>query len=444
MQIKLSDHFTYGKLLRFVLPCVVMMVVTSLYTVIDGFFVSNFAGKTAFAAVNLIWPFLQLVSAAGFMFGSGGSALVAFMLGQGKEKKADETFTMLMMVLAVLGAAVSAAGFVFMPQIAVFLGAGEHLVDDCVLYGRILICANPLFMMQNAYQSFLVTAERPRLGLGISIMAGVINAALDFLLVAVFPLGIWGAGLATAFSQIMGGLVPTIYFMSRKNKSRLHFVRTKLDMRDLVRSCANGSSEMMTNLSGAVVSLLYNYQLLYLAAENGVAAYGAIMYVGFMFTAFHFGYAIGCNPIVGYNYGANNTGELQNVLKKSLTLTCLVGVAMTMLAETMAGVIASVYVGYDQVLREMTAWGMRIFGLSFLLNGFNIFASAFFTGLNNGAVSALISFLRTLVIQVAAVLILPVYLGINGVWLAVVAAEGCTLLVTAVLFAANRKKYQYY
>ena len=332
MEIKLSDHFTYRRLIQFVMPCVVMMVVTSLYTVIDGFFVSNYAGKMAFAAVNLIWPFLQLISAAGFMFGSGGSALTAFVLGTGDEKKANEIFTMLMMVLGVIGVVISAVGFVFMPQIAVILGADEYLIDDCVLYGRILICANPLFMMQNAYQSFLVTAERPRFGLGIAIMAGLINGLLDFFLVAVFPLGVWGAGLATALSQIAGGLLPTIYFM-RKNKSRLRFVKTRMDFPALWKACGNGSSEMMTNLSGAVVSLLYNYQLLRLAAEDGVAAYGAIMYVSFVFTAFHFGYAIGCNPIVGYHYGAGNEAELKSVLRKSLFLTGTVGLGMTAAAE---------------------------------------------------------------------------------------------------------------
>lgn len=443
MEIKLSDHFTYRRLIRFVMPCVIMMVVTSLYTVIDGFFVSNYAGKMAFAAVNLIWPFLQLISAAGFMFGSGGSALTAFVLGTGDEKKANEIFTMLMMVLAVIGVVISVVGFVFMRQIAVILGADEYLIDDCVLYGRILICANPLFMMQNAYQSFLVTAERPRFGLGIAIMAGLINGILDFLLVAVFPLGVWGAGLATALSQIAGGLIPTIYFM-RKNKSRLRFVKTKLDFPALWKACGNGSSEMMTNLSGAVVSLLYNYQLLRLAAEDGVAAYGAIMYVSFVFTAFHFGYAIGCNPIVGYHYGAENEAELKSVLRKSLFLTGAVGLGMTAAAEFLAGPISFVYVGYDPVLCEMTIRGMKLFGFSFFISGFNIFASAFFTGLNNGMVSAMISMLRTLVFQVAAVLLLPLWMELDGIWLSVVAAEAVTLVITAAFFVGNRKKYHYF
>lgn len=443
MQIKLSDHFTYGRLMRFVFPSIIMMVVTSLYTVIDGFFVSNFAGKQAFAAVNIIWPFLQLVGAAGFMFGSGGSALVAYTLGTGDEKKANQIFTMLMAVLAIVGAVISVAGFVFMPEIASMLGADQVLMEDCVLYGRILICSNTLFMMQCAYQSFLVTAEKPRLGLWLSVLAGLTNAVLDFMLVYVFPLGIWGAGMATAVSQVVGGLAPTIYFM-RKNSSCLRFVKTRLDFRALFKACLNGSSEMMTNLSGAVVSLLYNLQLLKLAGQNGVAAYGAIMYVSFVFTAFHFGYAIGGNPVVGYHYGAGNEKELKSLLRKSLVLTGAAGFFMMLMAEVLAGPISRIYVGYDAELCAMTIRGMKIYGLSFLLNGFNIFASAFFTGLNNGMVSALISFLRTLVIQVAAVLILPLYLGLDGIWLSIVAAEGVTLGVTVILFVANRKTYHYY
>lgn len=443
MQIKLSDHFTYGRLLRFVFPSIIMMVVTSLYTVIDGFFVSNFAGKQAFAAVNIIWPFLQLVGAAGFMFGSGGSALVAYTLGTGDQKKANQIFTMLMAVLAVVGAAISVAGFVFMPQIAVALGADDRLLADCVLYGRILICSNTFFMMQCAYQSFLVTAEKPRLGLGLSILAGVTNGVLDFMLVYVFPLGIWGAGVATAISQIVGGLAPTVYFM-RKNSSSLRFTKFFMDFGALAKSCLNGSSEMMTNLSGAVVSLLYNLQLLKIAGENGVAAYGAIMYVSFVFTAFHFGYAIGGNPVVGYHYGAGNQDELKSLLRKSLILTGGAGLLMAAMAILLAEPISRIYVGYDAGLCQMTIRGMKIYGISFLLIGFNIFASAFFTGLNNGLVSALISFLRTLVIQVAAVLILPVYLGLDGIWLSIVAAEGVTLVVTVILFVANRKRYHYY
>ncbi len=440
--IGLANHFTYKKLIRFVLPCVIMMVITSLYTIVDGFFVSNFVGKNAFAALNLIWPFLMLLGGVSFMIGSGGSALIAYTLGEGNEDKANRIFTMLVYVLVVTGIILSAIGFVFMRPIAKFLGASEHMIDDCVLYGRILLCSNTFLILQNAYQSFLVTAEKPHLGLALSIIAGVTNMVLDFLLVYVYSWGIWGAALATAFSQFLGGIIPSIYF-SRKNSSRLKFVKTSLDLKALASACGNGSSEMMTNLSSSIVSLLYNYQLLALAAENGVAAYGAIMYIAFTFSALFFGYAIGSTPIFGFHCGAGNSDELKSLLKKSLRLTLFVGIAMTTLSALLAPVMGQIFVGYDRELYEMTVHGLRIYALTFLLSGFNIFASAFFTGLNNGKVSALISFLRTLVFQVISIFALPAMLGLTGVWLASVVAEGVTLIVSAVLIVVNRHKYHY-
>lgn len=440
--IGLANHFTYKKLIRFVLPCVIMMVITSLYTIVDGFFVSNFVGKNAFAALNLIWPFLMLLGGVSFMIGSGGSALIAYTLGEGNEDKANRIFTMLVYVLVVTGIILSAIGFVFMRPIAKFLGASEHMIDDCVLYGRILLCSNTFLILQNAYQSFLVTAEKPHLGLALSIIAGVTNMILDFLLVYVYSWGIWGAALATAFSQFLGGIIPSIYF-SRKNSSRLKFVKTSLDLKALASACGNGSSEMMTNLSSSIVSLLYNYQLLALAAENGVAAYGAIMYIAFTFSALFFGYAIGSTPIFGFHCGAGNSDELKSLLKKSLRLTLFVGIAMTTLSALLAPVMGQIFVGYDRELYEMTVHGLRIYAFTFLLSGFNIFASAFFTGLNNGKVSALISFLRTLVFQVISIFALPAMLGLTGVWLASVVAEGVTLIVSAVLIVVNRHKYHY-
>ena len=443
MKISLSEHFTYKKLLRFVLPSVSMMIVTSLYTIVDGFFVSNFVGKNPFAALNLIWPFLTLIGMAGFMIGSGGSALVAFTLGEKKDKKANEIFTMLIIILSIFGVIISAAGFIFMRPISYLLGANEALIDYCVLYGRILISANTFFMLQNAFQSFLITAEKPKLGLAISIAAGFTNVILDFVLVYIFRLGIWGAASATALSQFIGGMIPLIYFL-RKNSSRLRLVKCRLEFKMILKACTNGSSEMMTNLSSSIIGLMYNYQLLKIAGENGVAAYGAIMYVSFIFMSLFFGYSMGVTPIVGYHYGAENCDELKNLLKKSLILTAVTGTAMTLLGYFTAWPLAKIYVGYDDVLYNMTAYGMKIFTFSFILSGFNIFASAFFTGLNNGKVSAAISFLRTLVIQVISILALPILFGLNGIWAATIAAEGITIIVTTILFIANRKKYKYF
>lgn len=442
MSISLSDHFGYRRLLRFVLPTVIMMIVTSVYSIVDGFFVSNIVGKNAFAAVNLMMPVLMALGSFGFMIGTGGSALIAKTLGEGDEKKANEYFTMLIGVIAVVGIVLSAIGFLFMRPIAAALGANAAMIDDCVLYGRTLIIGNTFFMLQNSFQSFLVTAEKPTLGLVISVIAGLTNIVLDFLFIYVFRMGIFGAALGTIISQTAGGLVPLLYF-SRKNTSLLRLVKAKPDFRALGQACLNGSSEMLTNLSASLVGMLYNFQLIRIAAENGVAAYGVIMYVNFVFMGFFFGYAIGSAPIIGYHYGAQNTSELKNLFRKSMVITSMAAIMMTVLGVALAAPLARLFVGYDAELLAMTASGMRLYSLSFLLCGFNIFGSAFFTALNDGPVSALISFLRTLVIQVAAILILPMVLGIHGIWLAIAVAEGLTLLVTVFLFIKYRKKYQY-
>lgn len=442
MRIQLSDHFTYRRLLRFVVPTIVMMIVTSIYGVVDGLFVSNVVGKNAFAAVNLVMPFLMALAAFGFMIGTGGSAMVAKTLGEGERDRANRAFSMLIGVTAVVGTVLSAVGFLFMRQIAQWLGAGEQLLPDCVRYGRTVLFAGPFFMLQNAFQSFFVTAEKPKLGLAVSVVAGVCNILLDFLLVYVFSLGVFGAALATAISQGVGAGAAVVYFL-RRNDSLLRLVPAKLDLRVMRQACLNGSSEMMTNLSLSLVGMLYNFQLMRYAAENGVAAYGVIMYVNMIFLGFFFGYAIGCSPVVGYHYGAGNTGELKNVFHKSLVLTGFAGVAMTTAALLLAKPLAAVFVGYDRQLMAMTVHGLRLYSLSFLLCGFNVFGSAFFTALSNGPLSALLSFLRTLVFESSAVLLLPGLLGMDGIWLAVVAAESGTLAVTILLFRRNRKRYHY-
>jgi len=441
-QIKLADHFTYKKLLRFTFPCIIMMIVTSIYSIVDGFFVSNFVGKNAFAAVNLVMPVLMGLSAVGFMIGTGGSALIAKTLGEGRREKANEIFTMLIAFLVVVGAVFTILGFAFMPQIVRFLGASDAIYQDCLLYGRILILVDIFFMMQNSYQSFAVAAEKPHMGLTITIISGVMNIVLDVLFVYVFPFGVAGAAAATAISQVAGAVIPTIYFM-RKNDSLLQFGKLKADWKALRRACANGSSEMLSNLSMSLVGILYNFQLMKFAAEDGIAAYGVIMYVNFVFMAFFIGYNIGTGPVVGYHYGAQNHRELKSLLRKSLVITLAAAVIMTVIAEVSALPLSKIFVGYDETLCQMTVIGFRLYSLSFLVCGFNIFGSAFFTGLNNGIVSAIISFLRTLVVEVIAILVLPVFWGLNGVWLAIVAAEGATLIITAYFLLKNRKKYQY-
>lgn len=442
MKIKLSDHFTYKKLIRFVLPSVIMMIFTSIYGVVDGLFVSNFVGKTAFAAINLIMPFLMGLSALGFMIGTGGSAIIAKTLGEGKRELANEYFSMLVYVTIIVGIIIAVFGCLFIRPVTALLGASGSLANNCVLYGRILFLSLTPFMLQNVFQSFFVTAEKPKLGLYVTIAAGLANMVLDFLFIVVFKWGLAGAAVATAASEYMGGLLPVFYFL-RRNKSLLQLGRTNFNKGILLKTCTNGSSELMTNLSMSVVNALYNFQLIRFAGEDGVAAYGTIMYVNFIFISIFLGYSIGSAPITGYHYGAGNHKELKSLLKKSLFLVTVWGLLLSLAAQLLASPLADIFVGYDKSLFDMTRHGFRLYGLSFLICGFNIFASSFFTALSNGAVSAAISFLRTLVFQITVVLVLPLLLGIDGVWLAVTAAEGMTLIVTATFFIRKRKQYHY-
>lgn len=442
MEIRLSDHFTYSKLLKFVFPTIIMMIITSIYSIVDGFFVSNFVGKNAFAAVNLIMPALTGLVAFGFMIGTGGSALIGKTLGEGHQKRANQYFTMLIYVTIVVGIILSILGFIFIRPISQMLGATSSIIEECVIYGRTILFATTFYMLQSCFQSFLVTAEKPKMGLIISLTSGVMNMVLDFLFVYVFQMGIFGAALATALSQCVGGIIPLIYFF-KENTSLLHFVKTKFDFQALKKACFNGSSEMLTNLSASLVGILYNYQLIRIAAENGVVAYGVIMYVNFVFMSLFFGYQIGVSPIVSYHYGAQNTQELKNIFHKSIILIIITSLLMTITSYILSLPLSQLYVGYDIELIKMTTTGMKIYAFSFLICGFNIFGSAFFTALNNGLISAIISILRTLVFQVLAILILPYLWGLNGVWFAIVVAEGLTFIVTVLFLFFNRKKYQY-
>ncbi|MCI8886445.1 MAG: MATE family efflux transporter [Dorea sp.] len=442
MRIQLSEHFTYKKLIQFVLPSIIMMIFTSIYGVIDGLFVSNFVGKTAFAAVNLIMPLLMGLSALGFMIGTGGSAIVSKALGEGKRELANQYFSMLVYVSVIGGIILAVTGMFLLRPIAIMLGASGELAKLCVLYGRILLVSLTAFLLQNVFQSFFVTAEKPQLGLKITIAAGLTNIVLDYLFIAIFHWGITGAAAATAISEMIGGIFPVFYFV-RRNDSLLRLVKPRLDIRALGRACSNGSSELMTNLSLSVVNSLYNLQLISIAGENGVAAYGTIMYVNFIFIAIFLGYSIGSAPIIGYHFGAGNHSELKNLLQMSLSMVGICGVVLMLLAESLAAPLADLFVGYDAALADITCHGFRLYAVSFLITGFNIFGSAFFTALSNGIVSAAISFLRTLVFQVAVVLTLPILLGIDGIWLAVAVAEALTLIITVYFLVNCRKQYRY-
>lgn len=443
MRIQLSDHFTYSKLIRFTLPSIGMMIFTSIYSIVDGFFVSNFVGKTSFAAVNFIFPFLMVLGALGSMIGTGGSALIAKTLGEGKKEKANELFSMFTIIATLVSAVVAIAAFIFIRPIAVLLGAEAQMLDDCVHYGRILLISMPAMLLQFQFQSFFITAEKPQLGLAVTVIAGVTNMVLDALLVAVIPLGLTGAAIATAMSQLVGGLVPIIYFI-RPNSSILRFTKPKFDGKALVRACTNGFSEFLSSITMSFVSMLFNLQLMKYAGEDGVAAYGVVMYVNMIFMSAFIGYATGTAPVVGFHYGAQNHGELKSLLKKSLVIIGIVSVAMLAAAELLARPLSLLFVSYDEALLALTLRAFIIFSVSFLFCGVGIYASAFFTALNDGFVSAAISFLRSVVFQIAAVIIFPLLWGIDGIWVSVVFAELAGMLVGIVFWIVKRKKYQYW
>lgn len=442
MNIQLSEHFNYKKLLRFTLPSIIMMIFTSIYGVVDGFFVSNFVGKTPFAAVNFIMPFLMILGSIGFMFGTGGSALISKTMGEGDKERAKRLFSLFIYISVGCGIVIAVLGFIFIRPIAGLLGAEGTMLDNCVTYGRIILAALPAYMLQYEFQSFFVTAEKPQLGLAVTIAAGMTNMVLDALFVAVFSWGLPGAAAATAISQCVGGLLPLIYFV-RPNSSLLRLTKTKYDGGALLKACTNGASELMSNISMSIVSMLYNVQLIKYAGEDGVAAYGVLMYVNMIFLAAFIGYSVGTAPIIGYNYGAGNHDELKNLLKRSLKIIGTFSVVMVIAAEVLARPLTVIFVGYDQGLLELTLRGFIIYSFSFLFSGIAIFGSSFFTALNDGLISALISFLRTLLFQVAAVLIFPLILGIDGIWISIVAAELMAAIVTSLFLVTKRKKYHY-
>lgn len=442
MNIQLSDHFTYKKLLRFTLPSIIMMIFTSIYGVVDGFFVSNYVGKTPFAAVNFIMPFLMILGAAGFMLGTGGSALVAKTMGEGDKEKANRLFSLFVYASLALGILIAVLAFVFVGNVAELLGADGELLDNCVIYGRVIIIAVPAFILQMEFQSFFVTAEKPGLGLWSTVAAGVANMVLDAFFMGVFRWGLVGAAAATAFSQFLGAIIPIVYF-SRENTSLLRLGKTSFSGSAMLKACTNGSSELMSNISMSLVSMLYNAQLMKYAGEDGVSAYGVLMYVNMIFIAVFIGYSIGTAPVIGYHFGAENHGELKNILKKSFVIIGISSLCMLGLSEVLGSPLSRLFVGYDEGLFELTLRAFGIFSFSFLFAGISIFSSSFFTALNDGLTSALISFLRTLVFQIAAVLILPLIFDIDGIWASIVVAELVACTVSLIFIAAKKKRYNY-
>ena len=444
MNIQLSDHFGYGKLIKFTLPSIAMMVFTSIYSIVDGFFISNFAGETPFAAVNLIFPFLMIMATVGFMFGTGGTAIVAKTFGENNPERAREYFSLFTYLSFILGVVFSIIAFIFIRPIVALLGGTGELLENAVVYAKILLIAMPFFILQLLFQSFFVTAERPQFGFIVILIAGITNMILDAVLVILLPqeYKLIGAGIATCVSQILGGILPLIYFFS-KNSSILRLTKTKVYLKAIFKACINGSSEFMSNVSMNLVGMLFNIQLLKYAGEHGVSAYGVMMYVSFIFNSVFIGYSIGTAPIIGYNFGAKNHEELKNILSKSLKLVVVVGLLMVASAEILNLPLSKIFVGYNEDLLNITVNGFKIFALCFLFMGFAIFASGFFTALNDGITSAIISFLRTMVFEVFAVILLPLIFDINGIWYSVVVAEFMAFLLSIIFLIAKKKRFNY-
>ncbi len=441
-KIQLSDHFDYKKLLRFVASPILMMVFTSIYGVVDGFFISNYTGKTAFAAINLIWPFLMILGSVGFMLGAGGTAIVSQAFGAGNKEDANKYFSLFIYVTVISGVIFTGIGEAIVPYVAKWFDSTPEMMPHCVLYGRIILATMPCFMLQNVFQAFFSTAEKPTLGFIITVAAGCVNIALDGILVGACNMNVTGAAIATCISQVVGAVLPLVYFFC-KNSSLLRLGKAKLNFKVLGKACSNGLSEFVSNVSASVVSIVFNFQLMRLIGEDGVSAYGVMMYVNFIYVAIFIGYAIGTAPIIGYNYGAENHAELKNIFKKSMVIMGIIGAAMTALALALAYPISKIYVGYDTDLFELTKNAFFIFAFSFLFSGYSIFASSLFTALGNGIISAVISFLRTLVFQLATVLILPIFFGVNGVWVSMLVAEILATAVSILLCILKRKKYHY-
>lgn len=442
-QIQLSDHFTYSRLLRFTLPSICMMIFTSIYGMVDGFFISNIVGKTAFASVNLIIPFLQIIGGVGAMLGVGGSALVAKTLGEGDIPKARRYFTMMMYLMLGTSIFFTVVGIAVLRPVAYLFGATEAMIGDVMTYGTICLLFNTALQAQYTFQSYLIVAEKPKLALGVVIAAGVSNMILDYVLMAVIPMGIAGAAFATGLSQCVAGVIPFLWFLSKKNKSALRFTKTNFELKPMLLACGNGASEMMSSVSASITGILYNLQLMKYAGEDGVAAYGVVMYAAFVFLGVFNGYSQGSSPIMGYHYGAQNFKEMKNVLKRSLIMLGSAAAVLTALAMMLARPIASVFVGYDAELLDMTARAFMICATPFLVMWFNMYTSCFFTALNDGAVSAAISFMRALVLPVICIIVMPLIWELDGVWYSLAGSEILGVFVSLAFLLGKRKKYHY-
>lgn len=442
MSIQIFEHLSYRKIIRFTSPTITMLVLSSIYGVVDGFFVSNFVGKTSFAAVNFIIPFLMILSSMGFMFGTGGGALISKTFGEGDLEKAKQLFSSIVYITIVAGIVFCGLGLICIRPFALKFGAEGQLLEDCVSYGSIVLLALPLQLLQYEFQCLASTSGKPVLGLCTTFVSGGTNIFLDGVFLIALGWGIKGVAAATVVSHVLGGMIPLIYF-TFPNKSLLQLGKAKMDGKAFAKICYNGASELVNNISMSVVSMLYNIQLLRYASEDGIAIYGVLMYISIIFDNIYMGYSVGIAPIIGYHYGAQNHKALKELLKKSVVIISSSAVLMYIVSLKMAGPLCAVFLGYDKILLNITIHAFSIFRFAFLFSGYPIFGSAFFTALNNGVISMVISGMRTFLFQSASVILFPLIWGVDGIWLSLIIAEAMSAMLTFLLLVLNRKKYHY-
>lgn len=444
MKIQISDHFTFKKLIRFVLPSIAMIIATSLYGNVDGFFVTNWVGETPFAAINLSWPLIMIFGGVGFVFGTGGSAVVATALGENEADRANQNFSLIIYFGIALGILLGAIGFIFAPQFGVLLGADGELLKCSIKYMRILFCFTPAFILQNMFQSLCSTASKPKLGLDATIIAGVGNIVLDAIFIVGLKWGLVGAAIGTAMSQFFGGIVPLIFF-ARENDTNFKLCIPKFHRKVITKTCTNGVSEFVNNLTLSIVIILYNLKLMEIAGQNGVNAFGIIQYINFTFISVFIGIVMGSAPIISFNNGANDYAELQNVFKKEVTLLLSSGVILFGLAELLSKPFVYVFIQENKELFDMSVHGLRIFCIAFLLMGFNMLGSSLFTALENGGISAVIAFIRSFVFPIAALYTIPTLLGntLDSVWICQIIIEAFSFVMVLSFILGFRKRYKY-
>lgn len=438
----IAQEFNLISLLRFVAPTVVMLVFMSLYQMVDAVFVSKFVGENALSALNIVYPFPSIVIAVSIMLATGGSAIIARNMGEGKEKEAKENFSFIVLVGAVIGVAIATAGILFIEPLIYMLGATPSLYDYCYEYLFILVLSVPLSVFQMLFQSFFVTAGKPHLGLTLTVLGGVSNIVLDYVFIVLCGFGVSGAALATSIGYSIPGLFGLIYFAVSR-KGTLYFVKPVFRWGVLFKCCINGSSEMVNNLAVAVTTFLFNVLMLKYEGEAGVAAITIVLYAQFLMTSAFMGFSSGIAPVVSFNYGSGNVRQLKKIFKISVWVIAVVSAAVFVIAETCSDVVIMVFTPAGSEVFGLTKYGFAIFSFSFLCTGMNIFASALFTAFSNGKISAILSFLRTFVFLTACLLFLPLFWGVDGIWLAVPVAEVMALFVSVYYLVRFKKVYQY-